>query len=66
MMLCLFRRLAGDEVGQDLIEYALLTSFVGLLGIASINLLTAALQNVYNSWTGQTNNIYQSPNPSGS
>ena len=40
------RRLVRDEEGQDLIEYALLATFVSLVAIAGAALLGTAL----NSW----------------
>jgi Flp pilus assembly pilin Flp len=40
-------RLAGDEQGQDLIEYALLATFVSLLAIVGAGLLGTALNNWY-------------------
>jgi Flp pilus assembly pilin Flp len=56
-------RLLADDIGQDLIEYALLTSFVGLVGIASIGFISNAIQYVYGTWTGGTNNLWESPDP---
>ena len=43
----LFARLAQDEQGQDLIEYALLATFVSLLAIVGAGLLGTALNNWY-------------------
>jgi len=42
----LVARLVKDEQGQDLIEYALLATFVSLVAIAGATLLGTAL----NSW----------------
>ncbi len=42
-------RLVRDEDGQDLIEYALLATFVALVAIAGATLLGTAL----NNWYGQ-------------
>ena len=41
-----FNRLVRDEQGQDLIEYALLATFVSLVAIAGATALGTAL----NSW----------------
>jgi Flp pilus assembly pilin Flp len=40
-------RLFRDEQGQDLIEYALLATFVSLLAIVGAGLLGTALNNWY-------------------
>lgn len=42
-------RLVRDDQGQDLIEYALLATFVALLAIVGAGLLGTAL----NNWYGQ-------------
>ena len=44
-----FARLVRDEQGQDLIEYALLATFVSLVAIAGASLLGTALNNWYDS-----------------
>jgi Flp pilus assembly pilin Flp len=43
----LFTRLYRDEQGQDLIEYALLATFVSLVAIVGAGLLGTALNNWY-------------------
>ena len=43
----LFLSLVRDEQGQDLIEYALLATFVSLLAIVGAGLLGTALNNWY-------------------
>jgi Flp pilus assembly pilin Flp len=43
----LVARLVGDEEGQDLIEYALLASFVCLVAIAGAKFVGTALNNWY-------------------
>jgi Flp pilus assembly pilin Flp len=60
------RRLLSDEQGQDLIEYALLSTFIGLAGIGVFGLITNAISTVYGSWNTETNNIWETPNPAGS
>lgn len=42
-------RLVRDEEGQDLIEYALLATFVSLVAIAGATLLGTALNSWYDS-----------------
>jgi pilus assembly protein Flp/PilA len=45
----LVARLVKDEQGQDLIEYALLATFVSLVAIAGATLLGTALNNWYST-----------------
>lgn len=47
--------LAKDEQGQDLIEYALLATFVSLVAIAGATLLGTALNNWYSTVSGNVN-----------
>ena len=49
MMLNFLNRLVRDEQGQDLIEYALLATFVSLVAIAGATALGTALNNWYNT-----------------
>lgn len=45
----LFARLVRDEQGQDLIEYALLATFVSLVAILGATALGTALNNWYSA-----------------
>jgi pilus assembly protein Flp/PilA len=45
-------RFVRDEEGQDLIEYALLATFVSLLAIVGAGLLGTALNNWYDAVAG--------------
>jgi Flp pilus assembly pilin Flp len=45
----LVARFVRDEQGQDLIEYALLATFVSLVAIAGATLLGTALNNWYDT-----------------
>ena len=59
-------RLIADENGQDLIEYALLTSAFGFCAVVAINLLGGAISAVYTSWTdgpAGVNSLWQVPDP---
>ena len=46
-MMAWVHRLLSDDHGQDLIEYALLSTFIALLCIAGVNLLESALSTVF-------------------
>jgi Flp pilus assembly pilin Flp len=46
-------RLAGDDRGQDLIEYAVIATFISLLAVIAASALSAAVGRLYNSASGQ-------------
>lgn len=46
-----FLRLARDEQGQDLVEYALIVAAVGLALITTVNQLSTAVVSLYSSIT---------------
>lgn len=46
-----FLRLAKDEQGQDLVEYALIVAAVGLALISTVNQLSTAIVSLYSSIT---------------
>ena len=52
MNLTFLNRLGRDEQGQDLIEYALLATFVSLVAIAGATALGTALNNWYTQVAG--------------
>jgi Flp pilus assembly pilin Flp len=47
----LFIRLAKEEQGQDLVEYALIVAAVGLALITTVNQLSSAIVSLYSSIT---------------
>jgi Flp pilus assembly pilin Flp len=61
----LLRRLAIETDGQDLIEYALLTTFIGFAGAAGWALMQTALGNIYNSYIGATWSLWEPTDPVG-
>jgi Flp pilus assembly pilin Flp len=62
------RRLAADESGQDLVEYALITSFIGIAGYLILLSLGVDIFNTYEAWldpgTGVPS-LWDPPAPSG-
>ena len=56
----LFLNLVRDEQGQDLIEYALLATFVSLVAIVGATALGNALNNWYNTVASNVNNAASS------
>ena len=62
-MTSLLFRLVVDDEGQDLVEYVLLTTFVGLATIVAINLLDDVMRITYESWDGATQAIWEPQDP---
>ena len=58
-----FRRLSLDESGQDLIEYALLATVIGLVGVLAFQFFATTLQVVYQSWDTATQNSWEQQPP---
>jgi pilus assembly protein Flp/PilA len=48
----LLKKLAKEDSGQDLIEYALVAALVGLGSVAAISGLTNSLENTFNAISG--------------
>jgi Flp pilus assembly pilin Flp len=61
----LVRRLVRDESGQDLIEYALLTTSIGFAGILAWSLVGSAINGTYSSWVSATDSLAVPPAPTG-
>ena len=63
----MFRRFIFEDHGQDLIEYALLSVLVGVVGIAAWTNVGSALFTTYSSWdTGVQGISAVTPDPIGS
>ena len=64
----LLRRFAEDDLGQDVVEYALLASFIGIAGYLVLMALGVDILNTYQAWldpaTG-TPSLWDPPAPSG-
>ena len=61
----LLRRLAIESDGQDLIEYALLTTFIGFAGAAGWALMQTAIGTIYTSYVGAIWGMWEPANPVG-
>jgi Flp pilus assembly pilin Flp len=59
-------RLIVEDGGQDLIEYALLSTAVGLAAAAGLLVLQNAIGIGYTARNTNVNNLWQPPNPAGS
>ncbi len=56
-------RLFADERGQDLIEYALLTTVIGFASIAVFDVIRTAIANAYTTWNASANSNWYPPDP---
>jgi Flp pilus assembly pilin Flp len=61
----LLHRLAIETDGQDMVEYALLTTFIGFAGAAGWTLMQTGLGTVYNSYVTAVWNMWDPPDPVG-
>lgn len=61
----IWHRWLMDETGQDLIEYALLCSFMGFAAAGAVGLLGTAMKAAYISWdtAGQSPDLVNVPDP---
>lgn len=62
-MLTGLKRLLTADDGQDLIEYALVTAGIGIVGIATWPAIAAAIGSTYRTWDAETQNIWEVPDP---
>jgi hypothetical protein len=58
-------RLAVETDAQDLIEYALLTSFIGFAGAAAWIAMQTSLGNAYSSYIAAAWNLWEPADPVG-
>jgi Flp pilus assembly pilin Flp len=58
-------RLLADEEGQDLIEYALLTTVIGLAAIGVFDILRTSIRDVYGTWNVSANSNWVPQDPIG-
>ena len=59
----LFRRFLLDDSGQDLIEYGLLASIIGIAGALIFPSIKTAMGLRFSEWGTQVNNLWASPSP---
>jgi len=60
------RTFARDSRAQDLLEYALLSAVIGLVGLAALNGVSTLVNTYYGQSQSSVNGLWQSPDPSGS
>jgi len=61
----ILRRLLLESDGQDVVEYALLTTFIGFAGAAAWNGMRTSLGNAYASFSGAVWNLWEPADPVG-
>ena len=59
------RRLLVDDRGQDLIEYALLASIIGIAGVLVFPEMVERMENAYDTWTTGAYNDWCPDDPGG-
>jgi Flp pilus assembly pilin Flp len=62
-------RLIRDEGGQDIVEYAFLAAFFGIVGYLVLNQISEAVYTTYSNWTDPTAGVpslWDPPAPAGS
>lgn len=59
-------RFLRDETGQDLIEYALLAAFIGIVGVVTWQAIGSGIFNDYIGWDAGVQNLSGcTPDPGG-
>jgi Flp pilus assembly pilin Flp len=51
-------RLIAEDNGADLIEYALLTTAIGMCAVAAFEAWSAAISGTYSSWNTNVNKLW--------
>jgi len=59
----LFVRFFREQHGQDLVEYALLTSAIGVVGVALFPSIRTRMSALFTSWGTQVHNLWIPNNP---
>jgi len=60
-----FKRLLFEVEGQDMVEYALLTTFIGFVGFAAWSAMQAGLGNAYQSFNRAVWDLWEPADPVG-
>jgi Flp pilus assembly pilin Flp len=60
------RRFLAEDNGQDLVEYALLTTFIGVAAVAAWNAMEIAIGTAYTGLNDKVYDLWEAPGPSGS
>jgi len=58
-----FRRWLADDSGTDLVEYALLATFIGIVGVLGFQAIGNNMNTSYTSWDDAVDSIWEVPPP---
>lgn len=58
-------RFVIDDAGEDLVEYALLTTFIGLACLAAWDAIETSLGNAYQTYDNSVQDLWVPPEPPG-
>ncbi len=58
-----FRRWLADDSGMDMVEYALLATFIAIVGVLGFQAIANSMNPVYTSWDGAVDSIWEVPPP---
>ena len=56
-------RLIFEDRGQDLVEYALITAFIGVVGILLWENIRTGIGGAYANWDSGTQNLWEPQDP---
>jgi Flp pilus assembly pilin Flp len=59
----LLRAFVIEDRSQDLVEYALLTAFIGFAGLAAFSAMQTAIAQGYVSWDLAEQDLWEPPDP---
>ena len=61
----MLHRLLIEDDGQDILEYALLCSFLGFSAVTAVNVLGTAMNDTYTAWddAAQSDALVEMPDP---
>lgn len=58
-----FRRWLADDSGTDLVEYALLATFIAIVGVLGFQAIGNNMNTSYTSWDDAVDDIWEVPPP---
>ncbi len=59
----LIHRLATQDRGQDIIEYALLTGAIGIVGVVAWSNIAGGIGSAYQGWDTGVQDLWEPTNP---
>ncbi len=65
MTACSVLELVYGDAGQDIVEYALLTASICLVGIVVWQNITGGIGTAYSGWDSGNQNLWEPPDPGG-